>query len=242
MSKSRQSPKGQQDTTDTKVVDLFTGKPLQSGHAPQIVRLAPELDGFEALYSDTHGTPVAGQQVFSVNVLFWALLSDGNVVGLIPWYDTLLRCPELNHPETGFFIGYFDPGIDDYLAAPPEHKRAELKAAANYFSYEPSNEKVVLQELPDTCGTHAIFSSHEDLQNFTMSEVFSWRLLSDGSIQAMVINLREVKNWPVLLGDQSLAPCDDMDDFRCFFQYRIAVKIKQQDEELQNILKDFKQT
>ena len=37
-----------------KVIDLFSGQEHQTHHRPQVVRLAPELDGFEVLYSNEH--------------------------------------------------------------------------------------------------------------------------------------------------------------------------------------------
>ncbi|HCH24297.1 MAG TPA: hypothetical protein DE179_08375 [Oceanospirillaceae bacterium] len=235
MSTSRKPPTGPVNASNDKVIDLFSGQTYRSEQAPKIVRLAAELDGFEALYADTHGTPKPGQQVHSVTILFWALLSDGAVVGMIPWFDKLIRCAELNHPDSGFFLGYFDPGLDELVAAAPEHKRLELQAAADYFHFEASTEEVIIQELPDTCGTHAIFSKDE-LKSFTMTEVFSWRLLSNGHVQAMVININDVERWPVLLGDTALMPCEDSDDFCCFFQYRIAVKLKESDQDLQELL------
>ena len=235
MSNSQKPSTGPNNVTQNKVIDLFSGQAYTSEKAPQIVRLASELDGFEALYADTHGTPQPGQQVHSVNILFWALLADGSVVGMIPWFDKLIRCAELNHPDSGFFLGYFDPGVDELVAAAPEHKRLELQAAADYFHFEPSTEDVIIQELPDTCGTHAIFSN-DDLKSFTMTEVFSWRLLSNGVVQATVINLHDVERWPVLLGDTALMACEDSDDFCCFFQYRIAVKLKESDQDLQELL------
>ena len=235
MSKAQKPPKGLKEMADKKVIDLFSGRPYQSENAPLTVRLASELDGFEALYSDSHGTPHPGQEVYSVNILFWGLLSDGSVVGMIPWFDQLISCADLNRPETGFFLGYFDPGVDELLAVAPEHKRAELESAANYFHFEPSTEDVVIQELPDTCGTHAIFSA-DQMASFSMSEVFSWRLLSSGTVQAMVIDLQDIESWPILLGDAALMACEDNDEFCCFFQYRIAIKLKQNDKDLQELL------
>jgi hypothetical protein len=234
-------PKGQTDEINTKVVDLFSGQPYSGNDGPFIVRLAAELDGFEALYSDTHGTPSPGQEVYSVNILFWALLSDGSVVGMIPWFDQLISCNTLNQPDTGFFLGYLDPGVDELFAAPPEHKRIELESAASYFHFEPSSEDVIIQELPDTCGTHAIFSA-DQMQNFNMAEVFSWRLLSNGRVQAMVIHMDDVERWPVLLGDDALMACEDSDDFCCFFQYRMAVKLKQDDTDLKTLLEQLTST
>ena len=69
------------DHNTDNVVDLFTGKPYSSRLNRRIIRLAPELDGLEMIYSnETHPN-----KLFSVKVLCWALRADGEVVGLVPW-------------------------------------------------------------------------------------------------------------------------------------------------------------
>ena len=97
------------------------------------MRLAPELDGFEVLYSNQHGHPKVGQELFSVNILFWALLDNGAFVGMIPWFDELIICTDLNCPSKGFFQGYYDPGLDQIIPQVPGHKCIELITAADYF-------------------------------------------------------------------------------------------------------------
>jgi len=94
-------------TPSAKVIDLFSGQEYQTQHLPKVVRLAPELDGFEVLYSNQHGHPKVGQELFSVNILFWALLDNGAFVGMIPWFDELIICTDLNCPSKGFFQGYY---------------------------------------------------------------------------------------------------------------------------------------
>ena len=54
-----------------KVIDLFSGQEHQAHHRPQVVRLAPELDGFEVLYSNEHGHPKTGQEFCSG--LYWMM-------------------------------------------------------------------------------------------------------------------------------------------------------------------------
>ena len=233
MNIAQNPPKGLAGTTNTKVVSLFSGQPYQSNNSHHIVRLAPELDHLEVLYNDSHAK---GEDVYRANILFWALLSDGSVVGMIPWLDQLICCADLNHPGMGAFLGYFDPAVDELLNVVPEHKRMELQAAADHFHFEPCTEDVIIQELPDTCGTHVIFSA-DQLQNLSMSEVFSWQLLSSGKVQATIINLQDVERWPVLLGDAALETCQSHDDFYGFLQYRLAVKLKQTDKALNQHLK-----
>ena len=102
--------KGLAGTTNNKVVSLFSGQPCQSNNAHHIVRLAPELDKLEAIYDDSNAK---GEGVYRANILFWALLRDGSVVGMIPWLDQLICCADLSHPGMGRFVGYFDPGVGE---------------------------------------------------------------------------------------------------------------------------------
>jgi len=222
-----------------KVIDLFSGQQHNANSQPSVVRLAPELDGFEVLYSNVYGQPTAGQELFCVNILFWALLDDGSFAGMIPWFDELIPCPDLNCPNRGFFQGYFDPGLDQILPQVPEHKCVELITAADYFDFETADKIFVVQELPDTCGSHAVFTS-DNFDSFTMVEVFSWRLFSDGSIKALMINQDKVQRWPVLIADDCLQACSDDPDFVNFFQYRVAINIKQHDPQTLAVLDQLK--
>ena len=192
-------------TSTAKVIDLFSGQEYQTQHHPKVVRLAPEFDGFEVLYSNQHGHPIPGQELFSVKILFWALLDDGSFAGMIPWFDELIVCTHLNSPNKGFFQGYFDPGLDQAVPQVPKHKCIELITAAEYFDFEVDDTLFVVQELPDTCGSH-----------------------------------ERVAHWPVLVGDECLEACDDAPDFVNFFQYRVAINIKEQDADTMAVLDQLK--
>jgi hypothetical protein len=222
-----------------KVIDLFSGQEHQTQHHPMVVRLAPELDGFEVLYSNEHGHPKPGQELFSVKILFWALLDDGSFAGMIPWFDELICCTDLNSPHKGFFQGYYDPGLDQTVPQVPEHKCIELISAADYFDFEVDGTVFVVQELSDTCGSHAVFTT-DNFDNFSMTEVFSWRLYSDGCIQAQMVDVERVTHWPVLVGDDCLVACDEAPDFVNFFQYRVAINIKAQDADTMAVLDQLK--
>ena len=222
-----------------KVIDLFSGQEYQTQHHPKVVRLAPELDGFEVLYSNQHGHPKVGQELFSVNILFWALLDNGAFVGMIPWFDELIICTDLNCPSKGFFQGYYDPGLDQIIPQVPDHKCIELITAADYFDFEVDDTLFVVQELADTCGSHAVFTA-DNFDNFSMTEVFSWRLYSDGCIQAQMIDHEQVTHWPVLIGDSCLVACDEVPDFVNFFQYRVAINIKEKDADTMAVLEKLK--
>ena len=71
------------DHNKDNVVDLLTGKPFSARTNRRIVRLSPELDGLEMLYSNE----AHPGKLFSIRVLCWGLRADGEVVGLVPWLD-----------------------------------------------------------------------------------------------------------------------------------------------------------
>lgn len=208
------------------VVDLFTGESFSSPLNRRIIRLAPELDGLEMIYSnESHPS-----KFFSIKVLCWALRADGEVVGLVPWLDDIMPCTEIQDPLNGHWEGYYDPGIDEVFFEAPIHKVMELETAAEYYEFDCDTGRDVVQEIPDTIGTHAVLSS-DGFKNIILKEVVSWRLHSDGALEGMLIDDDKVVSTPVLPGDESLYPAKTEESFRYFFQHHIANKIKAQDPE-----------
>lgn len=208
------------------VIDLFTGKPYSSLGEHRFIRLAPELDGLEMLYSNES----SGEKLFSLKILCWALRGNGEVVGLVPWLDDLVGCPTINDPLNGQFEGYYDPGIDELFFEPPIHKIVELESAAEYYEYQSEDAHEVIQEIPDLIGTHAVITSIED-KTLTLQEVVSWRLHNDGAIFGMIVDEKKVESTPILPGDVCLYPAQHNPNFRYFFQHHIANKIKSEDPE-----------
>ncbi len=208
------------------VVDLFSGKPYSDPFNRRIIRLSPELDGLEMLYSNESHP----EKLFSVRILCWGLRADGEVVGLVPWLDSLVSCTDIEDPLNGRWESYYDPGIDELFTEPPLHKVIELETAAEYYTFECKDESDILQEIPDTIGTHAVLSG-DGFKSLTLKEVVSWRLHHNGDIIGMLIDDSKVQSTPVLPGDECLYPVADDKDFRYYFQHHIANKIKAQDPE-----------
>ncbi len=208
------------------VVDLFTGKSLSELHDQRFVRLAPELDGLEMLYSND----TSDDRLFSLKVLCWGLRANGEVVGLVPWLNDIVACPDICDPLNGQWEGYYDPGIDEVFFDAPMHKVIELETAAEYYELQCENEDDVVQELPDTIGTHAVLATEES-NKLHLVEVISWRLLHDGSVYGMLTDMNKIVSTPVLPGDDCLYPAQTSDQFRYFFQHQIANKIKAEDPE-----------
>lgn len=208
------------------VIDLFTGRIYSPQTDLRFIRLAPELDGLEMLYSNE----ASGDKYFSLKVLCWALRENGEVVGLVPWLDDIIACGDIKDPLNGSFEGYFDPGIDELFFEPPIHKVVELETAAEYYDYQCENPQDVVQEIPDTIGTHAVLSD-SGFRSLTLQEVISWRLHNDGTVSGMLIDDTKVVSTPVLPGDECLYCAQADEKFKYFFQHHIANKIKAEDPE-----------
>jgi len=214
------------DLNTDNVIDLFTGRPLGAATNQRFIRLAPELDGLEMLYSNES----SGEKLFSLKVLCWALRDDGNVVGLVPWLNDIVACTDIDDPLHGAFEGYYDPGIDEIFYEPPIHKVVEVETAAEYYETEHQSDNDIIQEIPDLIGTHAVLEC-EKPNSLALQEVVSWRLHADGSIFGMLVNEKKVVSTPILPGDECLYPSQLQDRFRYFFQHNIANKIKSRDPE-----------
>lgn len=188
-----------------------------------IVRLIPELDGLEMLYSNDNT-----DQVFSLKVLCWALWSDGKVDGLVPWLNTLAPCRSLKDPLNGHWEGFIDPHTGQILFDIPSFKHEYLKGCAAFYPNELTTPCHVIQEFTDTIGSHAVFTSNQ-FDSFTIQEIHSWRLYGDGSVLAMCVEEDHIHDTPVLPGDDCLYSVQHKKDFQYFFQYSIANKIKSKD-------------
>ena len=217
-------PKLVLEHSNDNVIDIFTRKPLSDLSNNRIIRVAAELDGLEILYSNSENP----DKLFSVKVLAWGLKVSGEVVGLVPWLDKLVACDEINDPLNGQWQGYYDQGVDQLFFNAPLHKVVELETAADYYDYQCDSDKDIIQEIPDSIGTHAVLSE-DSFHSITLKEVVSWQLLSNGEINAMIINEERVESTPVLPGDNCLYPAESCGSFRYFFQHNIANKIKSQD-------------
>ncbi|MCO7230299.1 hypothetical protein NH398_13775 [Halomonas sp. CnH100-B] len=210
-------------TRSAQVIDLETVRQRQQARKC-LVRLAPELDGLEMVYQ----LAASPDTYYGLPILAWGLREDGNVVGLVPWMESLVACHELDSHESGVFIGYRDPETDEIFDLPPDHKYDELTAAASYFEYESSGDITLIQQLPDTLGTHALCMNHPHAP-WHMKPVYGWRLYSDGNIEAVLADEQKATMTPILLGDACLYDAHSQHQTVYFFQRHIANRILEED-------------
>ena len=209
-----------QSAKAAKVIDFTQHRRTAS---PTILRMVPELDGLEMLYTND-----SSDQVFSLKVLCWAIWSDGHVDGMVPWLNQLVPCRSLQDPLNGHWEGFMDPATQQIMFEAPQYKIQFLEGAASYYQPFSENPDEVIQEIPDTIGTHAVFT-HDEFESFTIQEIHSWRLYNDGTILAMAIEANDVQTTPVLPGDDCLYSVQHHKGFRYFFQHKIANKLKAND-------------
>lgn len=210
------------------VIDIFSGQTFKQSKREQVVRLSPEIDGLCML----HSFQSQDEQFTVIPILCWALQNDGEVVAMIPWKQSLRRCTDFSNDELGYCHGYYDSALDDIFEQAPLHKALELEASANFFEeHYQSSESDVLQEIPDHIGTHALLVGEEH-SSLVLTEVVSWQLLRDGSLQGMLINHDKVSTTPVLIGDECLYSATENSRFRFYFQHHIANQIKNRDPEI----------
>ncbi len=205
------------------VIDLETVRQRQQAQKC-LVRLAPELDGLEMVYQ----LAASPDAYYGLPILAWGLKEDGSVIGLVPWMETLAACQDLNSQENGYFVGYRDPETEEIFDTPPDHKYHELVAAAEYFDYEASGEVTLIQQIPDTLGTHALCMNHPN-SPWHMKPVYGWRLYSDGSLDALLADENKAAMTPILLGDTCLYSAHARHQTVYFFQRHIANRILEED-------------
>ncbi|WP_300273138.1 hypothetical protein [Halomonas sp.] len=206
-----------------RVIDLEARRQRQQARR-RLIRLAPELDGLEMVYR-LGGSP---DTLYGMPLLAWGLREDGEVVGLVPWMETLTPCQRLDDDEHGRFVGYRDPETEELFETAPEHKLMELEHAAAYFDYEETDQVTLIQQLPETQGTHALCMDDGDAP-WQLKQVFGWRLYSDGSVEALLADERRVEETPILLGDPCLYPGHSRHRVVYFFQRQIANRIRRED-------------
>ena len=210
------------------VVDIASRRKEKSPLDNPIVRLAPELDGLEMLYSND----VNKDKMFSMKILCWALRKDGTIDGMVPWLNRLVPATNLQDPLNGHWEGYYDNRSNHLFYKAPVHKVVELEGAASYFhSVQQLGDKDnIMQEIPDNIGTHAVLTNN-GFQTMMLTQITSWQLMGDGQIRAMIADTNKVEATPILPGDECLYPVQSQDDFKYFFHHLIANKIKAGDPE-----------
>lgn len=84
---------------------------------------------------------------------------------------------------------------------------------------------LVIQEIPDLIGTHALLVN-EETQSLMLMPVISWALDEQGALHGMLVDEDTVEKTPVIPGDDCLYVATSNVNFRCYFQRDIAEQIR----------------
>lgn len=185
----------------------------------KILRVVPDYEGNCLLYAH-HA--LSRDKLFAIKILCWARLADGSHVALVPWLADVARCTDLRDPASGRAEGYYAPGPKRPFSEIPPQYRAALDAMDNV---DGAARHHLVQDIPDLIGSHAAMIKPEQ-QTFMLEPVVSWKLFSDGAMEAMVADLNKATQYPILPGDPCLYCAQQSGQFRYFFQYHIANQIK----------------
>ena len=221
-SKQRDGTNTKQGAKTSNVINIFTGKDIRYASNP-IIRIAPELDALEMLYSNTSNP----EKLYSLKICCWALRKNGEIQGMVPWLNELMPCTEINDPLDGHWQGYRDPIRNEIFYHAPEYKVAELEASAAHFCKK-NCDAITEQTIPDNIGTHAALTC-DGFKTLTLIELHSWHLNAAGKVSGLFVNHKGINSSPILIGDKSLTEAQSHPDFKYFFQHRMANKIKNQD-------------
>ena len=205
--------------------NVVSFSPRRKAAKPPILRLSPEYDGIELLYANDHHP----DKLFSLKILAWARLANGDTVAMVPWLKEPVTAMALADPLNGRWEGYRLPGSDYLFVEAPEHKVQEMDAALSFFG-KPQPGEQAIQEIPETIGTHAVFSE-DNFHTISLMEVVSWKLFADGTLSAMVAQENDPVETPILPGAECLTTAQSRPAVRYFFQHGIANKLKERDPE-----------
>ncbi|WP_372613477.1 hypothetical protein [Halomonas sp.] len=205
------------------IIDLEAMRQRQLARR-RLIRLSPELDGLEMVYRLSS----SADTLYGMPLLAWGLREDGEVVGLVPWMEALTACHCLDDAEHGSFVGYRDPETEELFEVAPEHKVMELEHAAAYFDYEDTDETTLIQQLPESQGTHALCMDKGSAP-WQLKQVFGWRLYNDGKVEALLADESRVESTPILPSDPCLYPGHSRHRVVYFFQRQIANRIRHED-------------
>ena len=230
MSDHRSNNRNQSSQGSARIIELSARRAEKTS---RIIRLTAETDGLEMLYSNE----AHPRKVFSIKILCWALRQNGDIDAMVPWLDKLTAARQLKDSLNGHWEGYFHADRGRVFYDPPPHKVMDLTCAASYFEAA-AGPHDLLQELPDTIGTHAVLTA-DNFQTLALQQVTCWQLQGSGLIEAMIADEMKVVNTPVLPGDPCLYAARKNGSFKCFFQHSIANKIKSRDPETMAVFDAF---
>ena len=228
------------------VINLFTGQSNVEAIQYSIIQICPENSGIKMIYANQHQP----ERLISVPILCWGLRSDGKTVGIVPWVGEISDCTRIDEDYDINWEGYYHQNTGVIFSEPPEAIIAQLATAMRFLSEDnaanqiaghlpttDSNEKNIIQEIPDLIGTHALVLKiddnsnndggiHKETRTLILTPVISWALDLEGEMHGMLVDDNAVEKTPVIPGDDCLYYASSNPNFFCYFQRDIADQIR----------------
>jgi len=232
------------------VINLFTGRSIVAPIKHSIIQICPETTGIKIIYAN-HNQP---DRLISVPILCWALRSDGKTVGMVPWVGEITDCTRIDEEYDIIWEGYYLQSAGTIFSDPPEAITAQLATAMRFLPSDltvnhisghllntNTNEKNIIQEIPDLIGTHGLVLNTNEAVNdrqesdsvkykahrtLILTPVISWALDFEGEMHGMLVDEKCVEKTPVIPGDDCLYYASSNPNFFCYFQRDIADQIR----------------
>jgi hypothetical protein len=228
------------------VINLFTGQSNVEAIQYSIIQICPENSGIKMIYANQHQP----ERLISVPILCWGLRSDGKTVGIVPWVGEISDCTRIDEDYDISWEGYYHQNTGVIFSEPPEAIIAQLATAMRFLSEDnaanqiaghlpttDSNERNIIQEIPDLIGTHALVLKiddnsnndegiHKETRTLILTPVISWALDLEGEMHGMLVDDNAVEKTPVIQGDDCLYYASSNPNFFCYFQRDIADQIR----------------
>ncbi len=110
------------------VINLFTGKSIESQSSRALIQLCAETNGTRMLYS----SPNRPERLIAVPILCWGLRADGEVVGLVPWINEITDCTAIDEQLDANWEGYYQAESDTIFYHAPDIIVAQLATAMRF--------------------------------------------------------------------------------------------------------------
>lgn len=202
----------------------FTPRSHSKQATGRVLRLSPEFDGVQTLYTNDSNPGV----YYNLPVVAWGLREDGEVVGMVPWLKSFVDSTEFKDPLNGNWAGYYHPKTDDIFHKAPLHKIAELNACKSAGLC--ARTTGIIQEIPEFHGTHVVMADH-NFEHIKLVEIISWQLEGNGVVHGMITDYEKAEHLPVTFGDPALYAADLSPHFRYYFHLNLVNRIKDNDPE-----------
>lgn len=185
----------------------------------KIIRVMSDQNNIIVLYSFKDNPDL----VFPQRLLFWALLSDFSVVGVLAMNKHLIIVE--NMISLGInFIGYTNCNEDYVMEVCPNYIKEHLiseHSFFNNFNKKIFQQKEIIQEFLEYSGTHIFYV--ENNRKGILYPVHSWKLFVDGCVLPFIIDQKYINSF-ILIDNEKISYPYNKKFF--YIDYELAQQVK----------------